>query len=116
MGVVIRSGSIGSITKQGNTFLRSLLVESVQTVNRLDEGFRREYQHRLSHEEVGGEGGGSAEVSHAIVLDAEDEYSLSGDRSHRGQPEMMAWSAKARPVASPFTLCRCCPPHLVVMT
>ncbi len=37
---------LGSITKQGNTFLRTLLVESVQTVNRLDEGFRREYQHR----------------------------------------------------------------------
>lgn len=37
---------LGSISKQGNTFMRSLLVESVQTVNRLDEGFRREYQHR----------------------------------------------------------------------
>jgi transposase len=37
---------LGSISKQGNTFMRTLLVESVQTVNRLDEGFRRQYQHR----------------------------------------------------------------------
>ncbi len=37
---------LGSISKQGNTFLRALLVESVQTVNRLDEGFRKQYQHR----------------------------------------------------------------------
>lgn len=37
---------LGSITKQGNPFLRMLLVESVQTVNRLDEGFRKQYQHR----------------------------------------------------------------------
>jgi transposase len=37
---------LGSITKQGNPFLRMLLVESVQTVNRLDEGFRKRYQHR----------------------------------------------------------------------
>jgi transposase len=37
---------LGSISKQGSTFMRTLLVESVQTVNRLDEGFRRQYQHR----------------------------------------------------------------------
>jgi transposase len=37
---------LGSISKQGNSFLRMLLVESVQTVNRLDEGFRKQYQHR----------------------------------------------------------------------
>ena len=37
---------LGSISKQGNTFMRTLLVESVQTVNRLDEGFRKQYQHR----------------------------------------------------------------------
>ena len=28
------------------SFLRMLLVESAQTVNRLDEGFRKQYQHR----------------------------------------------------------------------
>ena len=37
---------LGAISKQGNPFLRLLLVESAQTVNRLDEGFRKQYQHR----------------------------------------------------------------------
>jgi transposase len=37
---------LGAITKQGNCFLRQLLVEAAQTTNRLDEGFRREYQAR----------------------------------------------------------------------
>jgi len=37
---------LGSISKQGSPFLRMLLVESVQTVCRLDEGFRRQYKHR----------------------------------------------------------------------
>ena len=37
---------LGSISKQGNPFLRMLLVESVQTVCRLDEGFRKQYKHR----------------------------------------------------------------------
>jgi transposase len=41
-----RRRRLGSISKQGNSFLRMLLVESVQTVNRLDEGFRRKYKHR----------------------------------------------------------------------
>ena len=37
---------LGHISKQGNPFLRMLLVESVQSVNRLDPGFRKQYQHR----------------------------------------------------------------------
>ena len=37
---------LGSISKQGNRFLRMLLVEAVQTVTRLDEGFRKQYQRR----------------------------------------------------------------------
>ena len=37
---------LGRISKQGNPFLRMLLVESVQSVNRLDPGFRKQYQHR----------------------------------------------------------------------
>lgn len=37
---------LGAISKQGNPFLRMLLAESVQTVNRLDEGFHKQYQHR----------------------------------------------------------------------
>jgi transposase len=37
---------LGSISKQGNPFLRMLLVEWVQTVCRLDEGFRKQYKQR----------------------------------------------------------------------
>jgi len=44
---------LGSITKQGNRFMRQLLVESVQTVNRLDEGFRKEYAARCHHKPKG---------------------------------------------------------------
>jgi transposase len=44
---------LGSITKQGNGFMRQLLVEAAQTANRLDEGFRRQYQARCHHKEKG---------------------------------------------------------------
>jgi transposase len=37
---------LGSISKQGNRFVRMLLVEAVHNVVRLDEGFRKQYQHR----------------------------------------------------------------------
>lgn len=37
---------LGSISKQGNRFLRSLLVEATHTVIQFDEGFRKQYQHR----------------------------------------------------------------------
>jgi transposase len=37
---------LGAINKQGNSFMRTLLVESAQTVTRLDEGFRKQYLHR----------------------------------------------------------------------
>ena len=37
---------LGAISKQGNGFLRMLLVEAGQSVVRLDEGFRKQYQHR----------------------------------------------------------------------
>jgi len=37
---------LGAISKQGNGFMRYLLVEAAQTVCRLDEGFRREYKAR----------------------------------------------------------------------
>lgn len=37
---------LGAISKQGNSFLRMLLVEAAQSVVRLDEGFRKPYQHR----------------------------------------------------------------------
>jgi transposase len=37
---------LGAISKQGNRFARMMLVESAQTAVRLDEGFRKQYQHR----------------------------------------------------------------------
>jgi transposase len=37
---------LGAIHKQGNSFVRMLLVESAQIVTRLDEGFRKQYLHR----------------------------------------------------------------------
>jgi len=40
---------LGSISKQGNRFLRQLLVEAAQSVCRVDEGFRKQYQARCHH-------------------------------------------------------------------
>jgi len=37
---------LGAISKQGNRFLRMLLVEAAQSAVRYDPEFRREYQHR----------------------------------------------------------------------
>src|SRR5260370_34827480 len=37
---------LGSMSKQGNTFLRMLLVEAAQGGVRCDPGFRNEYLHR----------------------------------------------------------------------
>ena len=44
---------LGAISKQGNRFMRSLLVEAAQTANRLDEGFRKQYQARCHHKPKG---------------------------------------------------------------
>ena len=44
---------LGAISKQGNRFLRQLLVEATQSVIRLDEGFRKEYQARCHHKPKG---------------------------------------------------------------
>jgi transposase len=37
---------LGAISKQGNRFLRMLLVESAQIATRIDQGFRKQYLHR----------------------------------------------------------------------
>jgi transposase len=37
---------LGAISKQGNRFVRMLLVEAVHNVVRLDQGFRKQYQQR----------------------------------------------------------------------
>ena len=44
---------LGAITKQGNRFMRQLLVEAAQSVTRLDEGFRRQYLARCHHKAKG---------------------------------------------------------------
>lgn len=44
---------LGAISKQGNRFLRQLLVEAAQSAVRLDEGLRREYVARCHHKPRG---------------------------------------------------------------
>jgi transposase len=44
---------LGSISKQGNCFMRQLLVEAAQTANRSDEGFRKQYTARCHHKPKG---------------------------------------------------------------
>jgi transposase len=44
---------LGSISKQGNRFMRQLLVEAAQTACRLDEGFRKQYAARCHHKPKG---------------------------------------------------------------
>jgi transposase len=44
---------LGSISKQGNLFLRTLLVEAAQSAVRHDPQFRKEYQHRCHHKPKG---------------------------------------------------------------
>jgi transposase len=44
---------LGSITKQGNVFLRTLLVEAAQSAVRHDPQFKKEYQHRCHHKAKG---------------------------------------------------------------
>lgn len=44
---------LGGISKQGNMFLRTLLVEAAQSACRYDEQFRKEYWHRCHHKAKG---------------------------------------------------------------
>lgn len=44
---------LGAISKQGNVFLRTLLVEAAQSACRHDEQFRRDYWHRCHHKPKG---------------------------------------------------------------
>ena len=52
LGMILRECSsvgrqqLGAINKQGNRFMRTLLVECAQSVTRLDPGFRKQYLHR----------------------------------------------------------------------
>ena len=44
---------LGAISKQGNRFVRLLLVEAAQTAVRLDEGLRKKYQRRCHRKAKG---------------------------------------------------------------
>jgi transposase len=44
---------LGAISKQGNSFVRQLLVEAAQTATRLDEGMKKQYLHRTHHKSKG---------------------------------------------------------------
>jgi transposase len=55
LGLIPRESSsggkhrMGSISKQGNRFLRFLLVEAASSAVRFDPGFGKEYAHRCHH-------------------------------------------------------------------
>ena len=44
---------LGAISKQGNRFVRMLLVEAAHSVLRLDEGFRKQYKQRCHRMDKG---------------------------------------------------------------
>lgn len=79
---------LGSISKQGNTFLRTMLVEAAQSACRYDEEFRREYRHRCHHKPKG-----VAKVAAARKLAVRLYWMLRNQKpyapavSQRGQPE-----------------------------
>ena len=89
---------LGSISKQGNRFMRMLLVEAAQVAVRCDPGLRkRVFASPPQQAERSGEGGGGEEVGDSTLLDAADAKAVSGDRSCREQPARCPWSARARP-------------------
>jgi transposase len=79
---------LGAISKQGNRFVRMLLVEAVHNVTRLDEGFRRQYQqrcHRMAK--------GVAKVAAARRLAVRLYWML---RTNTGYPEIVRIESSSR--------------------
>lgn len=72
---------LGSISKQGNSFLRMSLVERAQAVTRLDEGFRKQHQRRCHHMAKG-----VAKVAAARRLSVQLFWML---RTHTAYPEIV---------------------------
>ena len=72
---------LGAISKQGNSFLRMLLVEAAQTAVRLDEGLRKKYQHRCHSKAKG-----VAKVAAARKLAVRLYWML---RTHTAYPEIV---------------------------
>ena len=79
---------LGAISKQGNRFMRQLLVEAAQTANRLDEGFRRQYQARCHHKPKG-----VAKVAAARKLTVRLYWML---RQNVGYPEIVHIESSSR--------------------
>jgi len=78
----------GSISKQGNRFMRMLLVEAAQTAVRCDPGFRNEYLHRC-HKKAKG----VAKVAAARKLAIRLYWML---RTNRGYPEVVRVESSSR--------------------
>lgn len=72
---------LGGISKQGNMFLRTLLVEAAQSACRYDEQFRKEYWHRCHHKARG-----VAKVAAARRLAVRLYWMLRNQRPYRPIP------------------------------
>ena len=79
---------LGSISKQGNRFLRMLLVEAAQGAVRFDPGFRNEYLHRCHTKAKG-----IARVAAARKLAVRLYWML---RTNRGYPEIVRVESSSR--------------------
>lgn len=94
LGLIPRESSsggkqrLGRISKQGNRFLRMLLVEAAQSVIRYDPGFRKEYLHRCHRRPKG-----VAKVAVARKLAVRLFWML---RTHRSYPEIVRIESSSR--------------------
>jgi transposase len=79
---------LGSISKQGNRFMRMLLVEAAQGAVRCDPGFRNEYLHRC-HKNAKG----VAKVAAARKLAVRLYWML---RTNTGYPEVVRVESSSR--------------------
>lgn len=79
---------LGRISKQGNRFLRMLLVEAAQSVVRYDPKFRKEYLHRCH-----GKPKGVAKVAAARKLAIRLFWML---RTHKSYPEVVRIESSSR--------------------
>lgn len=79
---------LGAITKQGNRFMRMLLVEAAQSAVRYDPEFRREYQHRCHSKPKN-----VAKVAAARKLAVRLYWML---RTHQARPESVAIESSPR--------------------
>lgn len=77
---------LGSITKQGNRVLRSLLVEAAGVAVQYDERLRKQYGHRCFQKpKAVARVAVARKISRTTLLDATQPSGLSRDRSHREQ-------------------------------